>query len=291
MSTGVIINAALTGNVPTKAQNPYVPVSPEEIIEDCARCVAAGASIVHLHARDNAGLPTYRADVYAEIVAGVRERCPDVIVCVTTSGRVHRAFDERAEVLGLDGELKPDLASLTLGSLNFPTQASVNEPETIQRLAERMSERGIVPELEIFDFGMVDYAKFLIDRGVLRPPFYFNLMLGSLGTLSATPFHLAALVQSLPAGSTWSAGGIGRFQFLVNAMATTMGGHVRVGIEDSLYLDPEKQRLASNVELVRRIAEVARVVERGVATPAEARETIGLARRAQRVTVTGGSGT
>jgi 3-keto-5-aminohexanoate cleavage enzyme len=283
----LIINAALTGNVPTKAQNPYVPVPPEEIVEDCERCVAAGASVVHLHARDGDGKPTYRADVYAEILAGVRERCPDVIACVTTSGRVHREFEQRAEVLDLDGELKPDLASLTLGSMNFPTQASVNEPDTIARLAERMNERGIVPELEIFDFGMVDYAKFLIERGLLQPPYYFNLLLGSLGTLSATPFNLAGLVQSLPESAIWSAAGIGRFQFFVNTMAVTMGGHVRVGIEDSLYLDSEKQRLASNVALVERIAAVATAVERGVASPAQARETIGLARREQTI----GSGT
>ena len=275
MPERLIINAALTGNVPTKAQNPYVPITAEEIVEDCERCVAAGAAIVHLHARDADGRPTYRAEVYAEILAGVRERCPDVIVCLTTSGRVHPEFEQRAEVL----ELEPDLASLTLGSLNFPTQASVNEPETIRRLAERMYERGIVPELEVFDFGMVDYAKYLIEREILRPPFYFNLLLGSLGTLSATPFNLAALVQTLPEGSTWSAAGIGRFQFFVNTMAVAMGGHVRVGIEDSLYLDPEKQRLASNVELVRRIAGVATATERDVASPDEARGLIGLERR------------
>jgi 3-oxoadipate:acetyl-CoA acetyltransferase len=272
----LIINAALTGNVPTKAQNPYVPVTPEEIVEDCERCVAAGASIVHLHARDEDGRPTYRAEVYGEILAGVRERCPGVIVCLTTSGRIHREFEQRAEVL----DLEPDLASLTLGSLNFPTQASVNEPETIGRLVERMYERGVVPELEVFDFGMVDYAKYLIERNLLRPPFYFNLLLGSLGTLAATPFNLAALVQSLPEGATWSAAGIGRFQFFVNTMAVAMGGHVRVGIEDSLYMDAERQRLASNVELVQRIAGVATALERGVASPDETRALIGLRSRA-----------
>jgi uncharacterized protein (DUF849 family) len=144
-----------------------------------------------------------------------------------------------------------------------------------------MYERGIVPELEIFDFGMVDYAKYLIERDVLRPPFYFNLLLGSLGTLSATPFNLAALVQSLPDGSTWSAAGIGRFQFSVNTMAVTMGGHVRVGVEDSLYMDADKQRLASNVELDRRIAGVAAAVEREVASPQEARALIGLRSHAE----------
>jgi 3-keto-5-aminohexanoate cleavage enzyme len=146
----------------------------------------------------------------------------------------------------------------------------------IRGLAERMLERGIVPELEVFDFGMVDYAKYLIDRGLLRPPFYFNLLLGSLGTLSATPFHLAALAMSLPEGAPWGAAGIGRFQFPVNAMAVTMGGHVRVGLEDNLYLDTAKERPASNLELVERIVALARAAEREIATPAQARAIIGL---------------
>ena len=151
--TPLIVNVALTGMVPSKEDNPGVPVTPDEIAEDAAVCAEAGATIVHLHARDAEGRPTYRAEVYAEIVAKVRERCPEVIVCVSTSGRVFKTLEERAEVLDLDDDVKPDLASLTLGSLNFPTQASVNEPEMIRALAERMAERGIVPELEVFDLG------------------------------------------------------------------------------------------------------------------------------------------
>jgi 3-keto-5-aminohexanoate cleavage enzyme len=139
-----------------------------------------------------------------------------------------------------------------------------------------MLDRGIVPELEVFDFGMVDYAKFLIGRGVLREPLYFNLLLGSLGTLSATPFHLAALAMSLPDGARWGAAGIGRFQFSVNAMAVTMGGHVRVGLEDNLWMDDTKERPASNLELVERIVALAGAAEREIATPAEARAIIGL---------------
>ena len=272
----LIVNAALTGMVPTKEDNPNVPVTPEEIAEDAERCVQVGASIVHLHARDDRGRPTWSADVYAEIVRRVRKRCPDVIVCVSTSGRLWSEFEKRAEVLDLDGPLKPDLASLTLGSLNFPTQASVNDPTTIHALAERMAEREIVPELEVFDLGMVDYAKYLIEREVLRPPFYFNLLLGSLGTLSASSFHLAVLAQALPEGSTWGAAGIGRFQFAVNAMAITAGGHVRVGLEDNLWLDAEKTRPASNLALVERLVALAGAFEREVATPARARELIGL---------------
>lgn len=272
----LIVNAALTGMVPSRADNADVPLTPEEIAADAERCVRAGASVVHLHARDDDGSATYRAEVYAEIVAKVRERCPDVVVCVSTSGRVHKTFEERSEVLDLDGHLKPDMASLTLGSLNFPRQASVNEPEMIRRLAERMAERGIVPELEVFDVGMLDTAVYLVQRGVLRPPLYVNLLLGSLGTLSATPFNLALLTEKLPPGATWAAAGIGRFQFSMNALAIAMGGHVRVGLEDNLWLDVEKKRPATNRTLVERLVRVATAMERAIATPAQAREIIGL---------------
>src|SRR5919206_134209 len=180
----VIVNCALTGMVPTKGDNAAVPVTPDEIADDCERCAEAGAAIVHLHARDEDGRATYRLDVYEEIVRKVRERAPDVIVCVSTSGRVFREFDQRAAALDLDGDLKPEMASLTLGSLNFPREASVNDPRMIQHLAERMAERDILPELEVFDLGMIDYAKYLIKREILKPPFYFNLLLGSLGKRS-----------------------------------------------------------------------------------------------------------
>jgi uncharacterized protein (DUF849 family) len=142
-----------------------------------------------------------------------------------------------------------------------------------------MKERGIVPELEVFDLGMVDYATFLIERGVLEPPFYFNILLGSLGTLSATASHLATVVQDLPPGSTWAGAGIGRFQLYVNSMAVTMGGNVRVGLEDNLWMDVEKTRPASNPALIERVAGVAAAVERDLAGPEQARALIGLPAR------------
>ncbi len=276
MNEKLIINVAPTGMVPTKKETPHVPLSADEIGDDCAACCAAGASVFHLHAREPDGAPAYRAEIYREAILKVRSRCPDAIVCVSTSGRNFSEFDKRADVLTLDDDARPEMASLTLGSMNFPRQASVNEPAMIRRLAERMREREIVPELEIFDLGMIDYAKYLIDRGVLAEPFYFNLLLGSLGTLSATPFHLAMLVNSLPADSTWAGAGIGGFQFGVNAMAVTMGGHVRIGLEDNLYMDREKRRLATNAGLVERIARLARAADRELATPEEARAIIGL---------------
>jgi len=274
----LIINAALTGMVPMKSDNESVPITPAEIGEDAARVVAAGASIVHLHARDADGVPTYRREIYAEIIAAVRERCPDVVVCVSTSGRTFKSFEERSDVLELDGDLKPDMASLTLGSLNFPKHAVTNAPDMIRQLAERMGERGIIPELEVFDLGMVDYARYLLERGILKGPQYVNILLGSLGTLSASPLNLAYTVQALPPESTWAAAGIGRFQFAVNAMAVTMGGNVRIGLEDNLFLGV-KERPATNAALVERIAALSRAFERPISTPAQTRATIGLAPR------------
>ncbi len=272
----LIINVAVTGIVPTQAENPKLPVTPEEIAQDCHLCYQAGASIFHLHARDEEGKPTYLSDVYREIIARVRGKCPGAIICVSTSGRVYKSFEERSAVLDLDGEVKPDMASLTLGSHNFPRQASMNDPDMICSLAEKMKARGIVPELEAFDLGMIDYAKSLMKKKILQPPYYFNLILGSLGTLSATPFHLATMVHALTDDVTWAGGGIGRFQFFVNAMAISMGGHVRVGLEDNIYYDTQKMEQASNLDLVRRLVKLAQASGREISTPSEARALIGL---------------
>ncbi|MCC6164165.1 MAG: 3-keto-5-aminohexanoate cleavage protein [Acidobacteria bacterium] len=272
----LIVNLAPTGMVPTPRDNESLPVTPDTIARDAAACRALGASIVHLHARDTDGVPTWRPDIFRDVIIAVRRAAPDLIVCVSTSGRTFGALEQRAAVLDLDDETRPDMASLTLGSMNFPTQASVNEPAMIEALATRMQERGIVPELEVFDLGMLDYARYLIDKGVLRPPFYVNLLLGSRGTLAATPLSLALMAHAVPAGATWAATGIGRFQFPVNAMAITMGGHVRVGLEDSLFMDAGKSIPASNVALVQRLVALGRAAGREPATPDEARAIIGL---------------
>jgi 3-keto-5-aminohexanoate cleavage enzyme len=235
ISCPLVINLALTGMVPRRKDNPYLPVTPEEIAADVQRCFHAGARIFHIHARGKDEEPVYHREVFAEIIRKIKQNVPDAIICATTSGRVYKSFEERSDILDLAGDLKPDLASLTLGSMNFPKQASVNDPEMITKLARRMAERGIMPELEIFDFGMLDYAHYLIGRGVLKPPFIFNLLLGSLGTLSATPLNLALLIERLPPGSFWGAAGIGRFQFSMNALGVAMGGNVRTGLEDNLY--------------------------------------------------------
>lgn len=272
--TPLIINAAITGMVPTKTDTPHVPITPEEIIADVRRCRDAGASIVHLHARHADGSPGYEKAIYAEIFQGVREECPELLISGSTSGRVYGEFAQRSQVL----ELQPELGSLTLGSLNFPQQASINAPQMIRQLALAMQEQGVRPELEIFDLGMADYAHFLVRKEVLRPPHYANILLGSLGTLSATPENLAATVRALPPETTWAATGVGRFQFSINALAVTMGGHVRVGLEDSIYYDTGKQQLATNAGLIERVVGVARAIGREVATPAETREMLGIPR-------------
>jgi uncharacterized protein (DUF849 family) len=268
----LIINAALTGMVPMKEDNPHVPIQPDEIIADVRRCRDAGATIVHLHARERNGAPTYKKEIYAQIFQGVREECPELLISGSCSGRVHGEFWQRSEVLSL----QPDLASLTLGSLNFAKQASVNDPKMIQQLALAMKQRGIIPEMEIFDLGMVDYAHYLINKKFLDPPFYANILLGSLGTLSATPDNLCAVVRALPRDTTWAATGIGRSQFFINSLAVAMGGHVRVGLEDAVYFDWETKRHATNAGLIDRVVRLARAVGREVATPEQMRQMMGL---------------
>ena len=272
----LVITVAPTGMVPRQRDGVAVPEQPHEIAEDVRRAVAAGAAGVHLHARDEHGDPTYLRERYRDVVLAVRRIAPDIVISVSTSGRVHNSFETRSEVLDLDGEAKPDLASLTLGSMNFPTQASVNSPEMILRLADAMRERGIVPELEIFDFGMIDYAHYLIGRGVLVPPFVCNLLLGSLGTSAATPANLALMVERLPRDTFWHAAGIGRFQWAMNALGIVSGGHVRTGVEDAIYLDATRTIPATNEACVRRAANLARAFERPIANTETARRLMGL---------------
>jgi 3-keto-5-aminohexanoate cleavage enzyme len=269
----LIINAAITGMVPRHEDNPAVPVSVDEIVADAQRCASAGASILHVHARDQSGRPTWHAEVYERIINGIRAACPDILISASTSGRLWSDFNQRAAAL----DSCPDFGSLTPGSMNFPTGPSINSPEIVQQLARAMNERGVVPELEFFDLGMVDYVRdYLLPRGFLRPPLYANLMLGSLGTAAATPRNLVRLVEALPPGTTWSAAGIGRFQFPVNCLAIAMGGHVRVGLEDNLWMDPEKTDPATNVRLIQRVSRVAEAMDRPIATPAQTRLLIGL---------------
>ncbi len=272
----LILNLAPTGIVPTRSQTPLVPITPEEIISDVLRCVKLGVSMVHIHARNPDGTATDDAGVFRTILTGIRAQCPDVVIVTSTSGRRVKEVERRASSLFLEGAAKPDMASLTLGSVNFFAEASLNEPTTIVRLAEIMKERGIKPEMEIFDLGMVNVAHTLIDKGLLEPPYYFNIILGNIASAQVRPHHLAALVTDLPAQSIWSVGGIGRFQLQANGLGLILGDGVRIGLEDNLWLDGARTRLASNVDLVQRMVNLASVYGRAIASPAEVRSRLGL---------------
>jgi len=272
----LIINVALTGVIPTHDMTPHVPLQPDEIVADAVKCIDAGASIVHIHARDEQGLPTYDPSIFAKIIKGIRQERKNVIISATTSGRRYGEFDQRAAVLDLEGVVKPDMGTLTTGSLNFPDGPSVNHPNIIERLAIRMKERGIKPEIELLELGMINTAKVLIMKGIISPPYYCNILLGSLHTAPADMLNLCAFVNGLPKGSIWSACGLGKFQVPINVAVIAMGGHVRVGIEDNIYYDNERTMLATNLEMVKRVVRVANEVGRQVATPADARTMLGL---------------
>jgi 3-keto-5-aminohexanoate cleavage enzyme len=270
-SDKLIINAAVTGTVLYKSDTPFLPTSVAEVVECAVRVRDAGASIIHLHARNPDQSPSYDASVYAELVARVRD-ATDLIVNVSLSGRYVTDIDMRAAPLATE----PDLASLTVGSMNFISGPSINAPETIRELAARIYAVGAVPELEVFEAGFASFATYLARKGDLRPPHYANIILGSLG---AAPLDLAGLgniVGQLPGGTTWSVGGLGRYQLDANVMAIAAGGHVRVGLEDNVHYDRARQDLADNPRLVARIARIAREMGREPATPAEARAIIGL---------------
>lgn len=272
----LIVNVAMTGMVPRRDRVPSVPVTPEQIIDDAERCHRAGASIVHLHARDEDENPTWRREAYEAFIPEIRRRCPELIVCVTTSGRNWPDLDRRMEVLSLGGDAKPDMASLTLGSLNFRDGPSVNSIETIEALASAMREAGIKPELEIFDLGMAALARNLLERDLLEPPLYANVLLGNLNTASARATTLTQLVDELPVPTVWAAAGLGRFQLRVNGLGLFMGGHVRTGLEDSPLMDYRTREPATNVALVERIATLSRSAGRPLASAAEARGMLDL---------------
>lgn len=272
----LILNFTPTGMLPAKAQTPHVPISPEEIARDVDVCAGLGASMIHLHARDDEGLPTYRKAVYADILGRIRADHPDLILVASTSGRTYSEFGQRSEVLDLDGDLRPDMASLTLSSINFNKVASVNSPDMILRLAERMQERGIKPELEVFDLGMVNYAHYLIRKGLITPPYYFNIILGNIAAAQAKLLHLGLIVSELPEHSVWSVGAVGDSQLRMNAVGVVCADGVRVGIEDNIFLDEERTVLATNPQLVDRIRRIAEGLGRPLATPREARQRLGL---------------
>ena len=273
----LVINFAPTGMIPTKEMTPHVPVTVQEIVEDIHEAVEIGITMVHVHARDErTGEPTYKAEVYGDIIAGIRKFSRDLVVAVSLSGRTFKEFEKRAEPLGLQGDIKPDMGSLTLSSVNFNKEASVNSPDMIQALAQEMRRMGILPELEAFDAGMINYAKYLERKGLLEPPHYFNLLLGNIACAQADLLHAGIMINDLPPNSLWSLAGIGDSQLMMNSVAVAAGGGIRVGLEDNIWYDPSRTRLARNADFLRRIHRLAEYNERKIMTPGELRKLLKL---------------
>ena len=262
--------------IPTKEMTPLVPISPEEIIADVLNCINLNISMVHLHARDKNGKPAYQKEIYAKIIEEIRKKNKDVILITSTSGRNYCEFYKRSAVLELKDALKPDMASLTLSSVNFNKTASINSPDMIIKLAEKMMVNDIKPELEIFDLGMVNFAHYLIKKELIKPPYFFNIILGNIATAQANLLPLGIIVSELPENSYWSLGGVGYYQSKMNALGVVMADGVRVGLEDNIWYDENRTELATNYSLVERVVKIANVFGRPIATPLEVREMLNL---------------
>lgn len=268
----VMITAAIVGAEVTRAQQPSLPLTPREIIQAAVECTEAGAAIIHIHVRDGEGNATQNAQLFHEVVEGIRMRC-DVITQVSTGGAVWMSADERLQSI----ECKPDMATLTTGTVNFGNDVFMNNRQLVEKFARCLQSFGIVPEIEIFDMGMLDEAKRLREMGLITDPIQFDFVMGVPGAIGADPAHLIHMVRCLPTGSTWSVAGIGSHQLTLGVLALALGGHMRVGFEDNIYY--RKGQLArSNAELVARVARIAHEIDRPVATPAQAREILQLDR-------------
>jgi 3-keto-5-aminohexanoate cleavage enzyme len=269
----LIITVAPVGAELDPADTPHLPITPAQLGETAARAQAAGASIVHVHCRTDDGANTHDIARFADAMSAVRERS-DLIVQFSTGGAIGMTPEERAGPLSL----RPEMATLTCGTVNFGDGVFENSFPVMRGILKRMAEFGVKPELEIFDAGHLANAKRLAAEGLLEFPQHVDFVLGVPGGLDATVEHLCGLVRDLPAGCTWSVAGIGRAQLTLGMVAIAMGGHVRVGLEDNIYYS--RGRLATNEELVARMKRLAEEAGRPVATPAEARKLLGLSQAA-----------
>ena len=269
----LIISACICGAEVTKEQNPNVPYTVEEIVREAKSAYDAGAALIHLHVRWNDGTPTQSKERFQECVDAIRKECPDVIIQPSTGGAVGMTDLERLE--STDIVPTPEMATLDCGTCNFGgDEIFTNTDTTIENFARIMKEKGIKPELEVFDKGMIDTALKVADRkGLLVHPMHFDFVLGV--QMTATIRDLVFMAESIPAGSTWTATGLGKNAWHIAAATISLGGHVRVGFEDNLYM--EKGVLAeSNGQMVAKAVEIAKLLGREIATPDEAREILSL---------------
>lgn len=266
----LIITAALVGGELTRDKQPFLPLTPEEIIQSGIEAYNAGATILHLHVRDEKGKPTCNAKIFKKVIKGIRKNT-DSILQASTGGAIGDSEEERFAVL----ESNPEMASLNTGSINFGKDVFLNRLPFIEKMAEKMRERNIRPEVEIFDTAMLETSLHLMEKGLIPANSHFQFVLGVPGGLAATERNLKFLIEGLPPDKHWTVSAIGRFQFPMLELAMQWGGDVRVGFEDNIYLS--KGVLAkSNAELVAKVVEVAKKYHRPIASIQEARKILEL---------------
>ena len=269
----LIITAAITGSRITREKTPYIPITPKEIVQSAIECWQAGASIVHIHVRNpDTGLGTQDMDTFRRVVEPLRGKT-DLILCLTTSGIPGKNLPIEKRLAPL--ELKPELASFDAGSINLGESVFINSPEFLERAAAEMKARGVKPELEIFDLGMLVTCLQMLDKKKLEHPAHFQLVLGTPWGAPASPKSLLNLHDYIPPEATWSVIGIGKGHLPMSMMALAMGGHIRVGMEDNIYYS--RGVLArTNAEFVERIAKISRAYGREIASPDETRKILKL---------------
>jgi 3-keto-5-aminohexanoate cleavage enzyme len=270
-SEPLIISCAITGNRTTREMNPNLPLTPVEQGIAAAEAIEAGASVIHLHVRNDDGSESHELDRFRAAVYEIQKRAPEAIIEVSTRGAVGEDIDYRGNCL----ELQTEMCSLNIGSLNIGDEVFLNDPLDVRKLADRIYHYGVEPEIDIFDVGMLENALLLKKKGVIRGPLRLLVVLGIPGGATAGYLNLVHMVNLIPPGVHWSALGIGRFQLAIAIQAVIMGGHARVGMEDTAFY--RKGELAkSNAQLVERVARLSRELGREVATPDQARAMLGL---------------
>lgn len=274
----LILTAAITGAETSRKDQPNLPITPQEQAADALACYEAGARVIHLHVRDDAGQPTQNIGRFSAALQAIRASAPDVIIQISTGGAVGEAFEKRLAPL----ELKPDMGTLNAGTLNFGDEVFINHPSDIVRLAEAFKLHGVVPEIEVYESGMVDYVAKLVKKGVItHTPLHVQFVLGVPGGMNGSPknvlYMMDHLKEQIPT-ATWAVAGIGRFHIPASLTALVNGGHIRVGFEDNIFYH-KGVVASSNAQLVARIARIAQEIGRPLATPAQAREILGLPER------------
>ncbi len=274
----LIITAAITGAETTRKDQPNLPITPLEQAQAALDCYHAGARVVHLHVRNDDGSPTQSLDRFRESIEAIRHAVPEMIIQISTGGAVGEAFEKRLAPLSL----KPDMGTLNAGTLNFGNEIFINHPQDIIRLAESFKDFGVVPEVEVYESGMIDVVARLVNKGIItHSPLHVQFVLGVPGGMNGSPknVHYMAdhLKEQIPT-ATWAVAGIGRWHIPASMTALVNGGHIRVGFEDNIYY--HKGVVAdSNAQLVARFARIAGEIGRPIATPAETREILALPAR------------